>query len=80
MTLVARLRAGLEAAGATVSGAGLMLAARAGVPAGPVIGGMRERGVLACPAGPDAVRFLPAFTSTEDEIDEMVAAYAAAKA
>jgi len=73
-----RLAAGLEAAGAAVSGAGLMRAARAGTPAGPLIDAMRERGVLVCPAGPDAVRFLPAFTSTEDEIDEMVAAYAAA--
>ena len=77
VALGARLRAGLEAAGATVSGAGLMLAARSGAPTGPVISGMRDRGVLTCPAGPDAVRFLPAFTSTEEEIDEMVAAYAA---
>jgi acetylornithine/N-succinyldiaminopimelate aminotransferase len=78
--LGARLREKLEAAGAEVSGAGLMLAARAGQPAGPLIDAMRERGVLACPAGPDAVRFLPAFTSTEDEIDEMATAYVAALA
>jgi acetylornithine/N-succinyldiaminopimelate aminotransferase len=72
------LRAGLEGAGATVRGRGLMLAAELGDGAGPVIDAMRERGVLVCPAGPTAVRFLPAFTSTEAEIDEMVAVFAAA--
>lgn len=75
-TLGAHLRARLEASGAEVTGAGLILAARAGRPAGPIIDAMRERGVLCCPAGPDAVRFLPAFTSTLDELDEMAAAYA----
>lgn len=77
--LGARLAAGLSAAGAAPRGRGLMLAAPLGAPAGPVIDRMREAGVLVCPAGPDAVRFLPAFTSTEEEIDEMVAAFAAAR-
>ncbi|MBL8618329.1 MAG: aminotransferase class III-fold pyridoxal phosphate-dependent enzyme [Deltaproteobacteria bacterium] len=74
--LGARLRAGLEAAGAEVSGLGLIQAARFGLPIGPVVARMRENGVLVVGAGADAIRFLPAFNSTEDEIDEMVAVFA----
>lgn len=73
-----RLAAGLQAAGGEVSGRGLIRAVRFGRPTGPVIGRMRELGVLVCGAGADAIRFLPAFNSTEDEIDEMVAAFAQA--
>jgi acetylornithine/succinyldiaminopimelate/putrescine aminotransferase len=40
---------------------------------------MRQFGVLVCPAGPTAVRFLPAFTSSTAEIDEMVNVFAKAK-
>lgn len=69
-----RLRDGLEALGLTVTGRGLMLAAQLGEPAGPVVERLRERGVLTCAAGKQAVRFLPAFTSTEAEIDEVIAA------
>lgn len=69
-TLGARLRSRLEAAGATVRGRGLMLGVVTGGPPGDVIARMREEhGVLACAAGGDAVRLLPAFTSTEAEID-----------
>ena len=74
--LGARLRAGLEATGAEVSGLGLIQAARFGLPIGPVVARMRENGVLVVGAGADAIRFLPAFNSTEDEIDEMVAVFA----
>ncbi|MEL6341912.1 MAG: aminotransferase class III-fold pyridoxal phosphate-dependent enzyme [Myxococcota bacterium] len=77
-TLGARLRMGLEAAGADVSGQGLMLGARTGMAPTPIIHRMRDRGVLVCPAGGDAVRFLPAFNSTEEEIDDMIAAFAGA--
>ena len=52
-----------------------MMAADVGSAAGPIIDRMRELGVLVCPAGPTAVRFLPAFTSTESEIDEMVSVF-----
>lgn len=71
-----RLRSGLEGLGLRVTGQGLMLAAHLGEPSGPVLERMRERGVLTCSSGPEAVRFLPAFTSTEEEIDEMVASLA----
>ncbi len=73
-----RLKSGLEQAGAQVSGRGLIRGARNGMPPGPIVAEMRNLGVLVASAGPEAVRFLPAFTSTEEEIDEMVAAYAAA--
>ena len=56
-----------------------MVAAELGSAAGPVIDQMRALGVLVCPAGPTAVRFLPAFTSTEAEIDEMVSVFATAR-
>ena len=69
--LGAHLRSRLEGLGLTVRGRGLMLAAELGQPAGPVVAKMRQGGVLVCGAGPTAVRFLPAFTSTEAELDEM---------
>ncbi len=72
-----QLRSALEALGLCVSGAGLMQAAHLEQDAGPIVARMRERGVLVCGAGPRAVRFLPAFTSTEEEIEEMVSALAA---
>jgi len=75
--LGARLRSALEAAGAEVSGQGLMLAARADAPAAAIIEGMRARGVLTCPAGA-AVRFLSPLSVTAAEIDAMAAAYAGA--
>ncbi len=77
-TLGVRLSEGLRASGASVRGSGLMMAADVGAAAGPVIDRMRELGVLVCPAGPTAVRFLPAFTSTESEVDEMVSVFAQA--
>jgi acetylornithine/succinyldiaminopimelate/putrescine aminotransferase len=70
-----RLVEGLQSSGVAPRGRGLMVAAPTPGPAGPVIDRMREQGVLVCPAGPEAVRFLPAFTSTEAEIDEMTAAF-----
>jgi len=69
-----RLKLGLEELGLSVSGRGLMLAAHLGEPSGPVLESLRERGVLTCAAGAEAIRFLPPFTATEDEIDEMVEA------
>ena len=74
-SLGVRLAEGLSAAGVEPRGRGLMLAAPTSGPAAPIIDRMRERGVLVCPAGPEAVRFLPAFTSTEAEIDEMTAVF-----
>ena len=66
-----RLRAALSAGGVRVTGRGLMLAAHLGEPVGPVIDRMRELGVLACPAGAEAVRFLPPFVIDDAEIDEL---------
>ena len=70
--LGARLMDGLRSTGATVRGKGLMVAAELGSAAGPVIDEMRRQGVLVCPAGPESVRFLPPFVSTEAELDELV--------
>lgn len=80
--LGARLRERLLEAGASaVTGRGLILGARTGtLPVGAVVDAMRERGVLVCPAGTETVRFLPAFTSSEDEIDEMAAIFGQALA
>lgn len=75
-----RLAAGLRAAGARVTGEGLIRAAHLDVPCGPVIDRMREAGVLVCNSGDNAVRFLPPFILSEGEIDELVAAFAAALA
>ena len=72
--LGAHLRAALEGLGLAVRGRGLILAAEVGQPAGPVVAAMREHGVLVCGAGATAVRFLPAYTSTPEELDEMAAA------
>lgn len=73
----ARLRAGLEASGVKVTGRGLIQAAWVGDNPGRVVDAMRERGVLVCPAGGQAVRFLPSFLITEAEVDELVAAFSA---
>lgn len=75
LTLGARLQAGLEATGARVTGEGLILGAWTDLPPGKIVDAMRERGVLVCPAGDKAVRFLPPFIITEAEVDELVAAY-----
>jgi len=78
LTLGARLRAGLEAAGARVTGAGLILGATADLPASKLVDAMRDRGVLATTAGENTVRFLPPYILDDGEIDELVAAYAGA--
>ena len=72
----ARLRAGLEASGARVTGRGLLLAAHIEGPAAPVIGRMMEQGALVCSAGANAVRFVPPYVITEGEVDELVGVFA----
>ena len=76
--LGARLRAGLEATGATVTGEGLILGAVVEAPAAEIVTRMRERGVLALTAGTNAVRFLPPFVMSEGDIDQIIDAYAGA--
>ncbi len=73
----ARLRAGLEASGVRVTGRGLIQAAWVGPNPGRVVDAMRERGVLVCPAGGEAVRFLPPFIIDEEAVDELVAVFRA---
>ena len=67
-----RLRSGLEDLGLCVTGAGLMQAAHLGRPAAPVIDALRENGVLVCPSGKEALRYLPPFTLTDGELDEIL--------
>lgn len=74
--LGARLSAGLRETGVTVTGAGLMVAAHLGRPSGPVMEAMRARGVLTVGAGNEGVRFLPPFTITAGEVDQIVEAFA----
>lgn len=80
VVLGARLRAGLEAAGARVTGEGLILGAWTELPASAVVDAMRDRGVLVCPAGDRAVRFLPPYIISPAEVDELVEAYTLALA
>lgn len=74
----AKLQAGLVGLGLEVTGQGLMLAAHLGKPAAPVLAALRHHGVIACPSGAEAIRFLPPFTIDEGHVDEIIAATAAA--
>lgn len=76
----ARLRAGLEGLGLEVTGDGLMMAAHVEGPAAPLIGALRGHGVIVCPSGASAIRYLPPFTIDAGEVDELIAATAAALA
>ena len=53
-----------------VRGEGLMVGIKCRVPAGDVITALRDCGMLAVPAGDNVVRFVPALTITEGEIDD----------
>ncbi|MFM7173099.1 MAG: aminotransferase class III-fold pyridoxal phosphate-dependent enzyme, partial [Caldilinea sp.] len=60
-----------------VRGVGLMLAVELRQKAGPTLKAlMAEEGVLALPAGPNVLRFLPPLTITEEEVEVGVAATA----
>src|SRR5690606_27735499 len=53
-----------------IRGIGLMLAVELRQKAGPYLKAlMEEHGVLALPAGPNVVRFLPPLIITEDEVE-----------
>jgi len=62
----------------TVRGEGMMIGLRCQVPAGDVVGALRDNGMLAVGAGDNVVRFLPALTITEQEIDEAMGRLTAA--
>lgn len=54
-------------------GQGLMQGLKCVVPAGEVVKAGYDAGVVVIPAGDNVIRFLPALTITEDEIDEGLA-------
>ena len=76
----ARFRQALEAIGAPpvreVRGAGLMVAAELKKPAGPYLAALANQGVLALPAGPTVLRFLPPLVVTDDQLDAVLNAVA----
>ncbi|RME83662.1 MAG: aspartate aminotransferase family protein [Caldilineae bacterium] len=59
-----------------VRGLGLMVGVDLRIKATPVLKGLQERGVLALPAGPTVVRFLPPLVIEEPDLEEVVAALA----
>lgn len=63
-----------------VRGAGLMVAVDVGVRATPVLKAMQADGVLALPAGPGTVRFLPPLVVDGEQVDRIADALAGALA
>jgi len=57
-----------------IRGKGLFVGIKCKVPNADVVTGLRERGVLAVPAGDNVVRFLPPLIIGESEIDEAIGA------
>ncbi|MGL6278807.1 MAG: aminotransferase class III-fold pyridoxal phosphate-dependent enzyme, partial [Gaiella sp.] len=61
-------------------GRGLLIGARLGRPAGPVVDACRAEGVLVLSAGPDVLRLTPPLVLDTAEADEGLAAIASALA
>ena len=57
-----------------VRGLGMMLGIKAVVPAGDLVGAMRDRHVLTVPAGDNVMRFLPPLVIEDSHIDEAIGA------
>ncbi len=57
-----------------VRGLGMMLGIKAVVPAGDLVAAMRDRHVLAVPAGDNVMRFLPPLVIEDSHIDEAITA------
>jgi acetylornithine/succinyldiaminopimelate/putrescine aminotransferase len=57
-----------------VRGAGLMLGVEMAGPAGPVVKGLRERGILATKAGDNVLRLLPPLVIKPADVREFLAA------
>ncbi|WP_062016313.1 aspartate aminotransferase family protein [Aureimonas sp. AU4] len=55
-----------------VRGEGLLIGLKPTVPNGELIGALRDKSLLAAPAGDNVVRFLPPLTITADEVREAV--------
>ncbi len=59
-----------------IRGAGLIAGAvMKDIAAGDIATAFREKGILACVAGPEVVRFLPPLTVEKEHIDEVLAAF-----
>ena len=58
---------------AEVRGEGLLVGLRCIVPAGDVVAGLRDQGMLAAAASDNVVRLLPPLIVTNAEIDEAIA-------
>ncbi|USG65296.1 aspartate aminotransferase family protein [Brevibacillus ruminantium] len=56
-----------------IRGKGLLLGMKLSIPAAGVLDYAREKGVLVLLAGPQVIRMLPSFVTTEDEIERVVA-------
>lgn len=57
-----------------VRGKGLLLGVELTEPAADILSNMREQGVIVLQAGPQVIRLLPSFITTEQEIDHMIQA------
>lgn len=57
-----------------VRGMGLMAGVECAGAVGPLVGAMRDAGVICGPAGPNVLRFLPPLVVTEADIDTVMAA------
>ncbi|MGN7469364.1 aspartate aminotransferase family protein [Brevibacillus sp. SAFN-007a] len=55
---------------ATIRGKGLLLGVELTIPAGDVVAYARERGVIFLTAGPQVVRLLPSFVTTDEEVKQ----------
>src|SRR5690606_2555286 len=56
-----------------VRGVGLMIGVELRQRAAPVVAGLRAKGLLTVPAGPNVVRFLPPLVITAQQVDAAVA-------
>lgn len=68
-----KLRAEYPGKVTAVRGKGLLLGVEVTVPASSVVDYAREKGVLVLLAGPQVVRLLPSFVTTEEEVNRVIA-------
>ena len=74
LTALGTLQAELPGQVAAVRGQGLLLGVELAFDAGPIVGRMREQGVLCNLAGERTIRFAPAYLVTHEEMDRGVLA------
>lgn len=63
-----------------VRGKGLLLGVELTIPAGDVVAYAREKGVILLTAGPQVVRLLPSFVTTDEEVKQAMAVFGEALA